>query len=49
MTWAMFAIGWFNVGNFSASAPQFRRGFANVQRPFNVWTETPREWPPALP
>jgi hypothetical protein len=41
MTWAMFAIGWFNVGNFTASQPLFRRGFANVQPPFDVWTETP--------
>lgn len=41
MTWSLFAIGWFNVGNFTASQPQFQRGFANVQPPFDVWTETP--------
>ena len=31
MTWAMFAVGWMDVGNFSAAASHFRRGFANVQ------------------
>ena len=42
MTWSMFAIGWFNVGNFTASQGHFRHGYANVQAPFRVWTETPQ-------
>lgn len=41
MTWAMFAIGWFNAGNFTASQGHFQRGYANVQMPYGVWTETP--------
>merc|ERR1712129_197026 len=41
MTWSSFAIGWFSVGNFSQSREHFRRGYANIQQPFNVWTETP--------
>ena len=40
MTWAIFAIGWFNTGNFSIAATKFRRGFdPNVHPPFMVWTE----------
>eukprot|EP00937_MAST-01D_sp_MAST-1D-sp2_P004018 g4018.t1 len=41
MTWSMFAIGWFNVGNYTASQRHFLHGYANVQAPFRVWTETP--------
>lgn len=41
MTWAMFAIGWINVGDFNRSAPHFQRGYSNVHPPFNVWTESP--------
>jgi protein-glucosylgalactosylhydroxylysine glucosidase len=43
MTCAIFAIGWFTTGNYSyaASGANFQRGYANVQPPFNVWTETP--------
>jgi trehalose/maltose hydrolase-like predicted phosphorylase len=41
MTWAIFAIGWMAVGNFTQSQGHFRQGYANVQSPFNVWTETP--------
>jgi hypothetical protein len=33
MTWALFAIGWFNAGNYTKAAPHFIRGFANVQVP----------------
>ena len=29
------------MGNFTRAAPHFRQGYANVQPPFNVWTETP--------
>lgn len=41
MTWAIFAVGWINVGDFDRSAPHFQRGYANVHKPFNVWTESP--------
>jgi len=50
MTWAIFAIDWMDValapgnawsGNFSRAAAYFNKGYANVQRPFNVWRETP--------
>lgn len=41
MTWAIFAVGWINAGNFSMAAPHFQRGYANVHPPFNVWTESP--------
>mmetsp|Transcript_18795 Transcript_18795/g.59106 ORF Transcript_18795/g.59106 Transcript_18795/m.59106 type:complete len:802 (-) Transcript_18795:411-2816(-) len=42
MTWSMFAIGWFGVGNFERSAPHFLKGFHNAQPPFGVWTEYPQ-------
>ena len=41
MTWAIFAVGWINAGDFNRSAPHFQRGYANVHAPFNVWTESP--------
>ena len=41
MTWASFAINYFSLGDFESSKSYFTRGFANVQAPFNVWTETP--------
>ena len=50
MTWAIFAIGWMEVslqpgnqwsGNYSRAIHFFQRGYANVQKPFNVWRETP--------
>lgn len=43
MTWAMFAINWFDAGNYNRSARLFRRGYGNVRPPFNVWTEYPRD------
>jgi len=42
MTWSMFAIGWFGVKDFMRSRHHFRRGHANAQPPFGVWTEYPR-------
>merc|ERR1711972_1266316 len=36
-----FAIGWFTVKHYSQSKRHFKHGYANIQRPFNVWTETP--------
>jgi trehalose/maltose hydrolase-like predicted phosphorylase len=41
MTWAMFAIGWFAVGDTDRAAKMFPRGFANVHQPFLVWSEYP--------
>lgn len=41
MTWAMHAIGYIELGNLELANPKFNRSFANVQAPFNVWTETP--------
>eukprot|EP00040_Diaphanoeca_grandis_P037457 m.244109 g.244109 ORF g.244109 m.244109 type:complete len:778 (-) comp33822_c3_seq5:211-2544(-) len=40
MTWAVFAIGWFNTGEYDKAGSRFRRGFdPNVRPPFMVWTE----------
>jgi hypothetical protein len=42
MTWAVFAIGWLDVGNYTRASELFRRGFElNVKPPFMVWQETP--------
>lgn len=41
MSWSMFAIGWLAVGNETAALENFRRGYANAQPPFGVWTELP--------
>ncbi len=41
MTWAMFAVGWLEAGNYAKAQSNFIRGYANVEAPFNVWTETP--------
>jgi len=41
MTWAIFAIGWFNTGNYTHACTRFRRGFdPNVHPPYMVWSET---------
>jgi len=42
MTWAMFAVGWLEAGDMEKAEKNFLRGYANVQAPFNVWTETPQ-------
>jgi len=40
MTWAIFAIGWFNTGNYTHAQSRFQRGFSNnVNPPYMVWTE----------
>jgi hypothetical protein len=44
MTWAMFAINWFDAGDYEKSANMFPRGYGNVRPPFNVWTEYPRSF-----
>ena len=41
MTWAMFAVGWLDCGDWDAAAAYFAQGHANIQAPFNVWQETP--------
>lgn len=41
MTWAMHSVGFIELGNLALANPNFNRSFANVQAPFNVWTETP--------
>jgi len=41
MTWAIFSIGYLDAKNESEALHMFRRGYANVQPPFQVWTETP--------
>lgn len=41
MTWAMFAIGHWDVGDVDEAQSLFNRSYANVQEPFGVWTETP--------
>lgn len=41
MTYAIFAIGWFNTGNYTHAQARFQRGFSqNVKPPYMVWTET---------
>ena len=41
MTWAMFAVGYLDVGSNDLAYSNFVRGYANVQQPFQVWRETP--------
>ena len=40
MTKAMFAVNWLEVGREDKATEAFKRGFANAQAPFKVWTET---------
>merc|ERR1712031_23 len=35
------AVGWLEAGDYEKAQSNFIRGYANVQAPFNVWTETP--------
>jgi trehalose/maltose hydrolase-like predicted phosphorylase len=39
MTWALFAIGWLDIGEHGRALALFRRGYANARAPFQVWTE----------
>jgi len=41
MTWGMHAIGYLEIGDAARASKNFNLSFANVQRPFGVWTETP--------
>ena len=36
MTWAMFAIGWLDIGDEAEANAVFKRGYANQQPPFQV-------------
>jgi len=40
MTWAMFVINWLALGEAETAMSFFDRSFANIQPPFDVWTET---------
>ena len=41
MTWAIFAIDWIRLGNWTQGAALFERAYANnVRAPFFVWRET---------
>ena len=40
MTWAMFVINWLALGRFDTAQDYFDRSYANIQTPFDVWTET---------
>jgi len=39
MTWALFAMGWLDIGDHDRALALFRRGYANARPPFQVWTE----------
>lgn len=41
MTWAMYAVGYLELGEQALASSNFDRSFLNVQPPFNVWTEGP--------
>jgi trehalose/maltose hydrolase-like predicted phosphorylase len=44
MTWGMHAVGWLELQNdhdTDKSHSLFKRSYANAQKPFYVWTETP--------
>jgi protein-glucosylgalactosylhydroxylysine glucosidase len=42
MTWPMFAIGWLQLGNYTAARENFLHGYdPNIQPPFAVWLEEP--------
>ena len=40
MTKSMFAINWLDVGEDEKAIKSFKKGYANAQEPFKVWTET---------
>eukprot|EP01060_Flectonema_neradi_P009535 TRINITY_DN16794_c0_g1_i1.p1 TRINITY_DN16794_c0_g1~~TRINITY_DN16794_c0_g1_i1.p1 ORF type:complete len:707 (+),score=142.05 TRINITY_DN16794_c0_g1_i1:233-2122(+) len=41
MTWGMYCVGFFEVGDVEKADSTFNRSFANVKEPYQVWTETP--------
>ncbi len=40
MTWAMYAIGWLDVGNYTRATELFKRGYANIQVQEVKWAST---------
>ncbi|XP_071807639.1 protein-glucosylgalactosylhydroxylysine glucosidase-like [Asterias amurensis] len=41
MSWAMFSVGYGDVGSFQERDEMFQRSQKNTQQPFHVWTEFP--------
>jgi len=41
MTFGMSAVAWLELGEPEMATDEFVRSYANIQQPFNVWTETP--------
>eukprot|EP01116_Phalansterium_solitarium_P016178 TRINITY_DN3701_c0_g1_i1.p1 TRINITY_DN3701_c0_g1~~TRINITY_DN3701_c0_g1_i1.p1 ORF type:complete len:702 (-),score=253.28 TRINITY_DN3701_c0_g1_i1:809-2914(-) len=39
MTWSMHTVAWLELGDLQNAVQVFNRSFANIQAPFNVWTE----------
>ncbi|ETO15584.1 hypothetical protein RFI_21780 [Reticulomyxa filosa] len=37
---AMFSVGWVELGNYTKADELFTLDYANIQPPFNIWTET---------
>jgi protein-glucosylgalactosylhydroxylysine glucosidase len=42
MTWGMYFIGYLDIGELDLAHSYFNRSYANIQKPFGVWTETPQ-------
>eukprot|EP01119_Soliformovum_irregulare_P008598 TRINITY_DN21702_c0_g1_i1.p1 TRINITY_DN21702_c0_g1~~TRINITY_DN21702_c0_g1_i1.p1 ORF type:complete len:726 (+),score=154.23 TRINITY_DN21702_c0_g1_i1:209-2179(+) len=42
MTFGMSAVAWLELGEPDQAKEEFTRSYANIQEPFNVWTETPK-------
>lgn len=40
MTWSMFVINWLALNKTQKAAQLFEQSFVNIQKPFNIWTET---------
>lgn len=41
MTYSMHAIAWIELGDIANATQPFKQSYANIQPPFNVWSETP--------
>ncbi|XP_073688280.1 protein-glucosylgalactosylhydroxylysine glucosidase-like [Garra rufa] len=42
MTWGMFAMGWLELGDAERAQSLLQKCYPNIQKPFQVWTETSR-------
>uniref|UniRef100_A0A671S6Y5 Protein-glucosylgalactosylhydroxylysine glucosidase n=1 Tax=Sinocyclocheilus anshuiensis TaxID=1608454 RepID=A0A671S6Y5_9TELE len=40
MTWGMFALGWLELGEAERAQKLLRKCFKNIQKPFQVWSES---------